>query len=61
MNKDQLKGRADQVKGKVKDAAGDLTGDKRLDIEGKADQVKGKAQADLGDAKERAKRKIDKA
>lgn len=61
MNKDQLKGRADQVKGKIKDAAGDLTGDKRLDTEGKADQVKGKAQAELGDAKEKLKRQIDKA
>ena len=33
----------DETKGRVKEAAGDLTGDKDLKREGKADQTAGKA------------------
>jgi uncharacterized protein YjbJ (UPF0337 family) len=35
-------GRSDELKGRVKEAAGALTGDKKLKREGKADQVVGK-------------------
>ena len=35
-------GKSDQVKGRVKEAAGALTGDKKLKREGKADQAAGK-------------------
>jgi uncharacterized protein YjbJ (UPF0337 family) len=34
---------ADETKGRVKEAAGDLTGDKDLQREGKVDQAGGKA------------------
>lgn len=60
MNKDQVKGRAEDVKGKVKEAAGDLVGNEHLQGEGKADQAKGKTQAGYGDAKENVKDGIDK-
>ena len=36
-------GSADEAKGRVKEAAGDLTGDKDLQREGKVDQAGGKA------------------
>ena len=36
-------GKSDELKGRVKEAAGALTGDKKLKREGKADQVVGKA------------------
>jgi uncharacterized protein YjbJ (UPF0337 family) len=61
MNKDQVKGRVDQAKGKVKETAGDLSGNARASSEGKADQVKGRVQAEVGDAKQKIKRSIDKA
>ena len=61
MNKDQLKGRVERAKGKAKEAAADLSGNTRLESEGKADQVRGKARAEVGDAKEKVKRAIDKA
>jgi uncharacterized protein YjbJ (UPF0337 family) len=61
MNKDQVKGRIDQAKGKVKETAGDLAGNARASSEGKADQVKGRVQAEVGDAKQKVKRTIDKA
>ncbi|MCL4685822.1 CsbD family protein [Myxococcota bacterium] len=35
-------GKTDEAKGRVKEAAGTLTGDKKLKREGKADQVAGK-------------------
>lgn len=35
-------GKADELKGRVKEAAGALTGDKKLKREGKADQAVGK-------------------
>lgn len=60
MNKDQVKGVAQQGKGKVKEAMGELTGKKSLEREGKADQVKGKVQKNYGDAKENVKDSIDK-
>lgn len=47
-------GKADQVKGRVKEAAGALTDDKKLKRQGKADQVAGKI-------KQKAEKLIDKA
>jgi uncharacterized protein YjbJ (UPF0337 family) len=35
-------GKSDELKGRVKEAAGALTGDKKLKREGKADQLVGK-------------------
>jgi uncharacterized protein YjbJ (UPF0337 family) len=60
MNKDQVKGRAEDVKGKVKEAAGKAVGNDRLAAEGQVDQVAGKTQAKVGDAKESVKKTIDK-
>lgn len=50
-----LKGKATHLKGRVKDAAGGLTGDSGMQAEGKLDQVKGKVQDAVG----RAERKLD--
>ncbi|WP_158814795.1 CsbD family protein [Methylocapsa sp. S129] len=52
MNKDHVKGAADKAKGAIKDAAGKLTGDKRLQAEGKIDKAKGAAHKAVGDAKD---------
>jgi uncharacterized protein YjbJ (UPF0337 family) len=60
MNSDQVKGRVDDVKGKIKEGVGDATNNDRLKTEGQADQVGGKAQAAVGDLKEKAKDVIDK-
>jgi uncharacterized protein YjbJ (UPF0337 family) len=40
MDKDRIKGSAQQTKGKVKEVAGKLTGDAKLESEGKADSGK---------------------
>jgi uncharacterized protein YjbJ (UPF0337 family) len=52
MDKDRIKGAAEQAKGKVKEVAGKLTGDSKLETEGQADQVKGKVQNTLGGIKD---------
>lgn len=48
-------GTADKIKGSVKEAAGKLTGDRRLESEGKTDQVKGDVKNAGHDAKEAVK------
>jgi uncharacterized protein YjbJ (UPF0337 family) len=52
MDKDRIKGSADQAKGAVKDAAGKITGDQKLQAEGKADKLKGKVESAVGGAKD---------
>ena len=42
MDKDRIKGSAEQAKGKFKETVGKVTGDAKTEAEGKADQVKGK-------------------
>ncbi len=60
MNKDQVKGRYEEAKGKVKEVAGNVTGDKELEIEGNIQKNLGKAQAGFGDVKEDVKEDIKK-
>jgi len=52
MDKDRIAGAANQAKGAVKDAAGKLTGDQKLQAEGKADKAAGKVQSAVGGAKD---------
>jgi uncharacterized protein YjbJ (UPF0337 family) len=52
MDKDRIKGSAEQAKGKVKEWAGKITGDSKTEAEGKADQVKGKVQNMIGGIKD---------
>jgi len=53
-------GSVDETKGRVKQAAGDLTGDKELKNEGKVDEGTGKAKGALEQAAEKAKRMLRK-
>lgn len=43
-----IEGKTDNLKGRVKDAVGGLTGDSSLQAEGKIDQIKGKAKDAIG-------------
>ena len=52
MDKDRIKGSAEQAKGKVKEVAGKLTGDAKLESEGKSDKVAGKIQNAVGGFKD---------
>jgi uncharacterized protein YjbJ (UPF0337 family) len=55
MDSDRIKGAADQAKGVVKDAAGKVIGDAKLQAEGKADKAKGKIESAIGGAKDRVR------
>jgi uncharacterized protein YjbJ (UPF0337 family) len=56
---DKIKGTANEAAGRVKKAAGDLTGNNRLKAEGAGQEVKGKMQKASGKAKETVKRAVD--
>ena len=52
MDKDRIKGSAEQAKGKIKETVGKAMGDKKLESEGKVDQIKGKVQNAVGGLKD---------
>ena len=52
MDKDRVEGAAEQAKGKVKEVAGKVTGDSKLEGEGKANQVSGKIKNTIGGIKD---------
>ena len=56
-NRDEIEGTKEQVKGKVKQAWGDLTDDERLHGEGVADEAAGDVQEGFG----KARRKVGEA
>jgi len=58
-NKDEMKGKADQIKGRMKDAAGDATDNDELRGEGAADDMKGKAEDTYGKAKRNVGNALD--
>lgn len=61
MNKDRIEGKAKEMKGAVKDAAGRLIDDPKLQAEGKADKLEGKIQNTYGKARDAASEALDKA
>ncbi len=52
MDKDRIEGSATQAKGAIKQAAGKITGDTKLQAEGAADKAAGKVQNAVGGAKD---------
>lgn len=55
MDKEHLKGAAKDAEGKIKEAAGKATGDRRTEESGKADQAEGKIRKAAGDVKDAVK------
>ncbi len=56
-NRDELDGKTEQVKGRAKQAWGDITDNERLHDEGVADEAAGNVQEGLG----KARRKVGEA
>ncbi len=52
MDKDRIEGSAKQAKGAIKEVAGKITGDAKLQTEGKLDKAEGKIQNAVGGAKD---------
>jgi uncharacterized protein YjbJ (UPF0337 family) len=55
MNKEQIKGAANELIGRVQEEAGKLMGSKKQQVEGLGKQISGKAQKAVGDVKETIK------
>jgi len=55
MNKDQVKGKAKEVGGKVQQKVGEAVGSSKQQAEGLSNQAEGKVQKNVGDVKEIAK------
>ena len=53
-----MAGEKDEAKGRIKEAAGDLTGDKDLEREGKVDKTTGKAKDAVDKIADKVKKKI---
>jgi uncharacterized protein YjbJ (UPF0337 family) len=52
MDKDRIEGSAKQAKGVIKEVAGKVTGDTKLETEGKSDKAAGKVQNAVGGLKD---------
>ncbi len=59
VDRDRVEGAAKDMGGKVKEAAGKMTGDEKLKREGQADQVTGKVQNTVGGLKDKIREKLD--
>lgn len=59
MNKLQIKGEWNQIKGKIKEQWGDLTDDDLDRIEGRRDRLIGLIQERYGESVEEARREVD--
>jgi uncharacterized protein YjbJ (UPF0337 family) len=59
MDKKNIEGGVDRIKGRVKETVGVATNDRDLEGEGKLDQVKGKIKDAAGDLRQGIKDKLD--
>jgi uncharacterized protein YjbJ (UPF0337 family) len=61
MDREHVKGAFEKTKGSVKDAAGKMTDDKKMQAEGKFDKTKGAVHKMAGDVKDAAREAAHKA
>jgi len=61
MNKDELGGKMDNLKGRTKEAAGAVTGNKKTQGEGMVERVAGAVRENVGKAEEEVKRGADRS
>jgi uncharacterized protein YjbJ (UPF0337 family) len=55
MDREHVRGTADKAKGAIKETAGKVTGDKKLESEGKVDKAKGDIHNAAGNVKDAAR------
>jgi uncharacterized protein YjbJ (UPF0337 family) len=60
MDKDRIKGKAEDIKGRAKRQVGEWTGDKKTQAEGIAEQAKGKLQNAFGKVKDAGRDMVDR-
>ena len=60
INKDQVKGRAEEAHGKVKEVVGKVVGNRDLEVKGNIQKNVGRVEAAVGDAKANIEKTIKK-
>ncbi len=60
MDSDRIKGQAQNLKGKLKEAKADLTDDTSKELRSKGEQIKGKAQESFGRMKDEVRSSMKK-
>jgi uncharacterized protein YjbJ (UPF0337 family) len=60
VDKDRTEGLLKKASGSIKDAAGKVTGDTKLQAEGKAEKAEGTIQNAVGGAKDAVREKLEK-
>jgi uncharacterized protein YjbJ (UPF0337 family) len=60
MNKDQIKGRAEEMAGKTKKVVGKVIDDETLKQKGRVEEAAGKARATYGDVKHDFQKEVNK-
>lgn len=60
MNRDELEGKAEALKGKSKQALGDLTDNEEMKNEGEADEIAGDTQDAIGRGRRKAGEAVEK-
>ncbi|MCP1715683.1 uncharacterized protein YjbJ (UPF0337 family) [Methanocalculus alkaliphilus] len=55
IEEDEIRGKGKQIKGKVREEVGKLTGNRTEQVKGKIEQVVGKGQEEIGTIKRKAK------
>jgi uncharacterized protein YjbJ (UPF0337 family) len=60
MNRDQIEGKIEEVKGEVKKRIGGATGDPKTQAEGWVDEKKGTVQKKIGDVEEDSAKRDDR-
>ena len=61
MDKDRVKGKAEDIKGRIKRQVGEWTGDEKTQAEGAAEQAKGKIQNAWGKVKDAGRDVLDRS
>jgi uncharacterized protein YjbJ (UPF0337 family) len=59
MKRDQIKGKAENFKGRAKEAVGALTGNKKTEANGALDRAKGALRQKIGEVKRDLSRKVE--
>jgi len=59
MDKDRIEGAGKNIKGKIKEGVGKVTGDTKIEAEGQADQAEGKVQNTIGGIKDKAREALN--
>ena len=60
VDRDRVEGSAKNLGGKIKEAAGKMTGDEKMKREGQGDQVEGKVQNVVGGVKDKLRENEDR-